>query len=197
MIRDDKSLSYRAGYIAGKCVRIYFSRRPAWLYNFANKYGIGERWVKVCKFCFAVLFLFFVTDMHRYGAWYTGGATFIKPWWQFAYILLWVPVVTAVLLGIFTWLCSSEVEFIILIAILAMNYIILFIIILAVYMAEDEFMLTHGYLYLRQGKIYEVLEITFIISTVIGATYIWGFIRDIYGRSAELVVEIWHEGGDK
>jgi len=56
----------------------------------------------------AILLFLFVTDLHRYGAWYFGNATYIKPYWFQFVCLLWGFIGLYLLSKIMRWLESRE-----------------------------------------------------------------------------------------
>ena len=65
------------------------TRALLFIYNLANSQLLR----KITLACVAALLLLFVSDIHRYGAWYNGGATYIKPYWIYLVIALWIPII--------------------------------------------------------------------------------------------------------
>jgi hypothetical protein len=172
------SLSYRAGFNIAKGVHFYLSPRPAWLYRFAERNNIGNRWMKVCKICFAILVIFFITDIHRYGAWYSGGATYIKPWWQFACVLLWIPIAFAVIKCFAYYLESFKTILVMIPLMPLMMFVIFFIMVSITYIAEDTFCILHGYVYLPDEEFDDVLTIAAICGIITGLASAFAVFRD-------------------
>lgn len=178
MNRDEISLSYRLGFNIARGIHFYLSRRPEWLYRFADRNNIGERWMKICKICFALLVIFFVTDIHRYGAWYSGGATYIKPWWQFACVLLWIPISFAVIKCFVYYLYSFKTILIMIPLMPMMTFVIFFIAASISYIADDGFCILHGYIYLTDEEFDDVLTIATICGIVGGLGSAFAVFRD-------------------
>jgi hypothetical protein len=178
MGRDKINLSYRLGFNIARGIHFYLSRRPAWLYRFAERNNIGERWMKVCKICAAMLFIFFVTDIHRYGAWYNGGTTYIKPWWQLACVLLWVPMGLVMIKCFFTYLERFNTVLIFIPLLTSMFFIMFFAGASIVYMVEDGFCILHGYVFLPDRIFNEIMELSWITGIMMGLAGFIGVIKD-------------------
>jgi hypothetical protein len=172
------SISFYIGYFIGLCVGYYLSPRPAGLYRFTDKKNISRRWMKICKICFALLFIFFITDIHRYGAWYSGDATYIKPWWQFACVLLWLPIAFAVIKCFIYYLDTVNTILVMIPLMPLLMFVIFFLMVSITYIAEDAFCILHGYIYLPDDKFDEVLTIAEICGIVVGLASAFAIFRD-------------------
>lgn len=159
-------------------VYYYMTENPAWLYAFAARSGIGSRLVRYCKFSASALLLFFVTDIHRYGAWYSGGATYIKPWWQYACILLWLPVLLFVIRCVFGFLDRCGSLLLMIPAWFTVIFTMCFLGACIVCMVDEGFYIFHGYVFLRGYQVAEILEGSLAFSAVYTAIESTVVVRD-------------------
>jgi len=174
-----------AGFYLAKGVYFWFSRRPARLYRFTERCNIGERWMKACKFSAAALIILFITDIHRYGAWYSGGATYIMPWWQLVYILLWLPIVLAVFKCFFHFLLKNESLLVWIPAGAVIMYGVIFLIVSAACVIDDGFRIMHGYIYITEWEMTEIFEITNVLSGVIAAICVIDLLKEAAGQGMD------------
>lgn len=162
-----RSLSFRGGFFIGRALRFYFFASPQQLYDAAAEHGVGRRVLKVCRFCGAVLFLFFITDIHRYGAWYTGGATYIKPWWIFGCILLWLPIALALLLCAINYLERINTLLAVILLLPVVMFALVFTVTSSAYMVEEGYALFNGYIFFHEGAVDEIFEVSAVISLIL------------------------------
>jgi len=173
------------GFYLAKGVHYWFSRWPARLYRFADRCNIGVKWMTVCKGSAAVLIILFITDIHRYGAWYSGGATYIMPWWQLVYILLWTPIVLAILKCFFHFLLKNESLLVWIPMGAVIMYGAIFLIVSAACVINDGFRIMHGYIYLTSWEMEEIFNVTTILSILIVVLTVFQLIRDAVGRGID------------
>lgn len=194
-MRSRKSLSELAGFYMAKGIYCWMTVNPAWLLVFAERFGIGSRLLKCCRMSAAVLFLFLVTDIHRYGAWYTGGATYIKPWWQYAYVLLWVPFALVIIRCIIEFLDRHQNMLLLVPAAFAVIFTICFAAVCVACMVYEGFYIFHGYVFLRGRQLEEILELSIAVSAMftipeaVAAARDWlaALLEKIFGGSESLI----------
>jgi hypothetical protein len=75
----EKTIGYRLGFYIAQGFHYLFSRKPVWLYEITDKYNVSQPVMIIAKSCTVILIFFFVTDIHRYGAWYFGNASYSSP----------------------------------------------------------------------------------------------------------------------
>lgn len=66
-----------------------------WLYNTGT--GKHPKFIKFVKLDCYVLLILFITDIHRFGAWYTGNAAY---WMSWAYITIPIMLIPLILFGL-------------------------------------------------------------------------------------------------
>lgn len=174
----NQSLSERAGFYLAKGIYYYMSRKPDRLYEFAAKFNISDRLIKTCKICAALLVFFFVSDIHRYGAWYTGGSTYIKPYWLYAYILIWLPPAFAALKCVFTILEKYESMILWAPVLFIMLSAVFFIGTCIVCMADEGFYILSGYFFLRESQLQEILECSLVFSALLMVIIVISYIKE-------------------
>lgn len=177
----NKGPVFYAGYYIAKVWHIYMSPLPACLYSVADDCRVSRGRMKTCKICAAVIVLLLVTDMHRYGAWYSGGATYIKPWWQFAYIILWMPIASAALKCVFMKMNKSESTLLWLPVFCVITFTLFFILVWAFYLYDNPFCIMHGYIFIYNRQIDNAAETSMWLTIFV---FVMGLI-DILNEKAD------------
>lgn len=172
------SLSERAGFYMAKGVDYYLTDNPGWICTFASRFGIGSRLVRYCKISVVLLLFFSVTDIHRYGAWYMGNATYIKPYWQYVIVLLWLPLLTAIFKSFFSFIADYESMLILIPVCSAVIFAVLFIGACLVCMVDEGFYITRGYFFLRGEQLYEIFTGSLTVSIALSIIIFIDILRE-------------------
>ena len=132
--------------------------------RYADILNINKGLRKACKYSGAILFFLFITDIHRYGAWYTDNAVFYKyEWFVLVIIVLWVPFIIVLMIHIFRYIENKHNVILDIIAATVTSYFVWFLILSFYLLPDDKDWLNKGRGYLTIRDVDETFWVVILL----------------------------------